>query len=244
MAAAFWQLQRACPGFNPHGLLLFPSSPSDFYRSRKNAPSLTPHNSDERLRAIPASECNRLQIHSAQLSSARFRWLGRRTVLRKQYEGSIRASSSGYFETNLSTPLLEGPLSPRTTTCPAGPMLSVDKIPADSRVSSPVACRKRILIRIQNAGTGLGRHRWSLAHQRGVSAQRSRARAILFHGCLHRIRGNSITGRSIRHDPAKYCGQRSQPTIKEFDPHLLVTDLQSMDAVVEKAQSGTRFRCC
>ncbi len=29
--------------------------------------------------------------------------------------------------------------------------------------------------------------------------------------------------------------------IKELDPHYLITDLQPMDAVVEKAQSGTRF---
>ncbi len=29
--------------------------------------------------------------------------------------------------------------------------------------------------------------------------------------------------------------------IKPFDPHLLITDLQPMDALVDKAQAGTRF---
>ena len=29
--------------------------------------------------------------------------------------------------------------------------------------------------------------------------------------------------------------------IKAFDPHLLITDMQPMDAVIEKAQAGTRF---
>jgi putative ABC transport system permease protein len=29
--------------------------------------------------------------------------------------------------------------------------------------------------------------------------------------------------------------------LKAFDPHLLITDMRPMDAVVEKAQSGTRF---
>jgi putative ABC transport system permease protein len=41
-------------------------------------------------------------------------------------------------------------------------------------------------------------------------------------------------------DPSKYAND-VRAAIKAFDPHLLITDLQPMDAVVEKAQSGTRF---
>jgi ABC-type antimicrobial peptide transport system permease subunit len=41
-------------------------------------------------------------------------------------------------------------------------------------------------------------------------------------------------------DPSKYAND-VRSAIKALDPHLLITDMQPMDAVIEKAQAGTRF---
>lgn len=41
-------------------------------------------------------------------------------------------------------------------------------------------------------------------------------------------------------DPSKYAND-VRAAIKAFDPHLLITDMQPMDAVMEKAQASTRF---
>src|SRR4029077_6242233 len=41
-------------------------------------------------------------------------------------------------------------------------------------------------------------------------------------------------------DPSKYAND-VRAAIKAFDPHLLITDMQPMDAVMEKAQAATRF---
>ena len=41
-------------------------------------------------------------------------------------------------------------------------------------------------------------------------------------------------------DPSKYAND-VRAAIKAFDSHLLITDMQPMDAVMEKAQASTRF---
>jgi ABC-type antimicrobial peptide transport system permease subunit len=41
-------------------------------------------------------------------------------------------------------------------------------------------------------------------------------------------------------DPSKYAND-VRSALKQFDPHLLITDMQPMDAVIEKAQASTRF---
>jgi ABC-type antimicrobial peptide transport system permease subunit len=41
-------------------------------------------------------------------------------------------------------------------------------------------------------------------------------------------------------DPARYAND-VRAAVKAFDPHLLITDMQPMDAVLEKARAGTRF---
>jgi hypothetical protein len=41
-------------------------------------------------------------------------------------------------------------------------------------------------------------------------------------------------------DPAGYENE-VRASLKAFDPHLLITEMQPMDALVDKAQAGTRF---
>jgi putative ABC transport system permease protein len=79
-----------------------------------------------------------------------------------------------------------------------------------------------------------------VAHERGVSmSEPGREQIYLTDAYL----GSGATDHwALRTGtaPSQY-GSEVRATLKAFDPHLLITDMQPMDAVVERAEAGTRF---
>jgi putative ABC transport system permease protein len=99
---------------------------------------------------------------------------------------------------------------------------------------------KRILIRIQTPEPVWVEIIGVVAHERGVSLSEPGREQVYFTDAYIGSGATDHWALRIGADPGKYAND-VRATIKEFDPHLLVTDMQPMDAVIEKAQSGTRF---
>jgi predicted lysophospholipase L1 biosynthesis ABC-type transport system permease subunit len=116
----------------------------------------------------------------------------------------------------------------------------VDKMLADRAYPGQSSVGKRILIRIQTPEPVWVEIIGVVAHERGVSlSEPGREQVYLTDAYI----GSGVTDHwALRFgsDPTKYA-DNVRAAIKEFDPHLLVTDLQPMDTVVEKAQASTRF---
>ena len=65
-------------------------------------------------------------------------------------------------------------------------------------------------------------------------------RAGLLYRCLPGFRRSQLVGDSHGQRSGKYASA-VRAAIKDVDPHLLVTEMQPVDALVDKAQAGTRF---
>src|SRR5439155_11426179 len=79
-----------------------------------------------------------------------------------------------------------------------------------------------------------------VAHERGVSLSEPGREQVYFTDAYIGFGVTDHWALRFGADPSKYADD-VRATLKAFDPHLLITDMRPMDAVVEKAQSGTRF---
>jgi len=241
MVRSFLELQRIDPGFNPHGLLTFQVQ-SDRFLQKPEERAVATRQLEERLRAIPG-------VQSVTASNP-FPLTGGFSPIRWGLEDALSDASKykavdplivlpGYFET-MRTPLLEGRTFTEDDNLPGRTYAVVDKILADRAYPGQSIVGKRILIRIQTPEPVWVDIVGVVAHQRGVSLSEPGREQVYFTDAYIGSGATDHWALRFGSDPSKYA-DNVRATIKEFDPHLLVTDLQSMDAVVEKAQSGTRF---
>jgi putative ABC transport system permease protein len=145
----------------------------------------------------------------------------------------------GYFET-LRTPLLAGRTFNDTDNAPERNVVVIDQLLAAKAFSGGSAVGKRILIRTRTPEAEWVEVIGVVGHQRNTSlAEPGREQVYFTDG----FQGHGIANRwAIRtaSDPAKY----SEPVRAEMakvDSSLILTEVQPMDALVERAQAGTRF---
>src|SRR5882762_8597656 len=241
MVRSFLELQRIDPGFNPHGLLTFQVQ-SDRFLQKPEERAVATRQLEERLRAIRG-------VHSVTASNP-FPLTGGFSPIRWGTEEALADASKykavdplivlpGYFET-MGTNLLEGRTFTDDDNQPGRTYAVVDKILAGRAYPGQSAIGKRILIRIQTPDPVWVEIIGVVAHERGVSlSEPGREQVYLTDAYI----GSGATDHwalRIGTDPSKYAND-VRAAIKAFDPHLLITDMQPMDAVMEKAQAGTRF---
>jgi putative ABC transport system permease protein len=241
MVRSFLELQRIDPGFRAHGLLTFQVQ-SDRFLQKPEERAVATRQLEDRLRAIPGVQ--------SVTAATPFPLTGGFSPIRWGTEEALADASRykavdplivlpGYFET-MGTSLLEGRTFTDEDNQPARTYAVVDKILADRAYPGQSAVGKRILIRIQTPEPVWVEIIGVVAHERGVSLSEPGREQVYFTDAYI---GSGATDRwALRtgDDPGRYAND-VRATIKEFDPHLLVTDMQPMDAVIEKAQSGTRF---
>jgi predicted permease len=241
MFRSFLELQRIDPGFNPHGLLTFQVQ-SDRFLQKPEERAVATRQLEDRLRAIPGVQ--------AITAASPFPLTGGYSPIRWGIEDALADASKykavdplivlpGYFEA-MRTPLLEGRTFTEEDNQPGRTYVVVDKILADRAYPGQSAVGKRILIRIQTPEPVWVEIIGVVAHERGVSLSEPGREQVYFTDAYIGSGATDHWALRFGSDPSKYA-DNARATIKEFDPHLLVTDLQSMDSVVEKAQSGTRF---
>jgi putative ABC transport system permease protein len=241
MVRSFLELQRIDPGFRAHGLLTFQVQ-SDRFLQQPEERAVATRQLEDRLRAIPGVQ--------SVTAATPFPLTGGFSPIRWGTEEALADASKykavdpiivlpGYFET-MGTSLLEGRTFTDEDNQPGRTYAVVDKILADRAYPGQSAVGKRILIRIQTPEPVWVEIIGVVAHERGVSLSEPGREQVYFTDAYIGSGATDHWALRTGTDPGRYASDVRQ-TIKEFDPHLLITDLEPMDAVIEKAQSGTRF---
>jgi putative ABC transport system permease protein len=241
MVRSFLELQRVDPGFNPHGLLTLQVQ-SDRFLQKPEERAVATRQLEERLRAIRG-------VQSVTAANP-FPLTGGFSPIRWGTEEALADNSKykavdplivlpGYFET-MGTNLLEGRTFTDDDNQPGRTYAVVDKILADRAYPGQSAIGKRILIRIQTPEPVWVEIIGVVAHERGVSLSEPGREQVYFTDAYVGSGATDHWALRIGSEPSKYAND-VRAAIKAFDSHLLITDLQPMDAVVERAQAGTRF---
>jgi predicted permease len=241
MVRSFLELQRIDPGFRAHGLLTFQVQ-SDRFLQKPEERAVATRQLEDRLRAIPGVQ--------SVTAATPFPLTGGFSPIRWGTEEALSDASKykavdpiivlpGYFET-MGTPLLEGRTFTDEDNQPGRTYAVVDKILADRAYPGQSPVGKRILIRIQTPEPVWVEIIGVVAHERGVSLSEPGREQVYFTDAYIGSGATDHWALRTGTDPGRFAND-VRATIKEFDPHLLITDMQPMDGVIEKAQSGTRF---
>src|SRR5580693_1619650 len=241
MVRSFRELQRIDPGFNPHGLLTFQVQ-SDRFLQKPEERAVAIRQLEDHLRAIPG-------VQSVTAANP-FPLTGGFNPIRWGTEEALGDATKyravdplivlpGYFEV-MRTSLLEGRTFTDEDNQPGRTYAVVDKILANRAYPGQSVVGKRILIRIQTPEPVWVEIIGVVAHERGVSLSDPGREQVYFTDAYVGAGATDHWALRTGPDPSKYAND-VRATLKAFDSHLLVTDLQPMDAVIEKAQSGTRF---
>jgi len=241
MVRSFLELQRIDPGFNPHGLLTFQVQSDRFFQTQQER-AVAIRQLEDRLRAIPG-------VQSVTAANP-FPLTGGFSPIRWGTEEALTDASKfkavdpiivlpGYFET-MHTSLLDGRTFTDDDNQSGRTYAVVDKILADRAYPNQSAVGKRILIRIQTPEPVRVEIIGIVAHERGVSLSAPGREQVYLTDAYIGSGATDHWALRIGTDPSKYAND-VRAAIKAFDPHLLITDMQPMDAVMEKAQASTRF---
>src|SRR5712664_2550081 len=241
MFRSFLELQRIDPGFDPHGLLTFQVLGGRGGNKPEQRAAFT-RQIQERLRAVPG-------IQSVTAASP-FPLAGGFNPIRWGTEEALSDASKfqavdfqivlpGYFEV-MRTPLLAGRTFTDADNVPGRNLVVIDQLLADKAFPHQSAIGKRILIRIRTPEAEWVEVIGVVAHQRDESlAERGREQVYFADAFLG---SGAVRQWAIRTggDAAKYGGD-IRAAIKAVDSHLLITEMQPMETLLERAQAGTRF---
>jgi putative ABC transport system permease protein len=241
MVRSFIELQRINPGFDARNVLTFRllggrSGPEP----QKRAAFM--HEIQERLRAIPGVQ--------AVTASSPFPLAGGFNPIRWGLEEALSDASKfkatdfqivlpGYFNT-LRTPLIAGRTFTEADNVPDRNLVVIDEFLAGKAFPHGSAVGKRILIRLRTQEPEWVEVIGVVAHQRQSSLADPGREQIYFSDAF--VGYGAANGWAVRtgSDPAQYAGA-VRAMIAKIDPHLLITEMQPMTALVEHAQADTRF---
>lgn len=242
MFRSFFELQHIDPGFDPNRLLIFqiagaprnadtPEKLAAFERSLK-----------DRLRSIPGVEsvtaANRFPFEpgffpirwgteEAQADASKFQATDSEIVL------------PGYFEA-MHVPLLEGRTFTDDDNLPKRDFVVVDDLLARKAFHGQSAVGRRILVRVRTPEAEWVQIIGVVRHQRETSLTELGREQVYFTDAFVGSGAVNFWTIRTRNNPANYRNVVSS-AVREVDSQVVVNELQTGDALVDKAQSGTRF---
>ncbi len=243
MFRSFRELQSIDPGFDPHRLLTFqvaggPGAPGEKPEQR----AVLTRQIRDRLSAIPGVE--------KVAASAPFPLAGGYSPIRWGTEealsdaGKFQATDDqivlpGYFEA-MHVPLLAGRTFTDDDNLPKRNVVVVDEFLAKKAYPGQSAVGKRILIRVRTPEPEWVEVIGVVKHQHESSLAVPGREQVYFADAF--LGSGAVNSWAIRtgSDPEQYTSA-VRAAIKDVDPHLLVTEMQPVDALIDKAQAGTRF---
>jgi predicted permease len=241
MFRSFLELQRIDPGFEPHGLLTF-----------QILGALDKEKDEERaamMRQIQARLQGITGVQSVTAASP-FPLAGGFSPVRWGTEEALSDASKfqavdfqlvlpGYFET-MHTPLLAGRTFTDADNQPGRNVVIIDKVLAAKAFPQQSAIGKRMLIRIRTPEAEWVEVIGVVGHQRDESLAELGREQIYF---ADAFLGSGFARQwAVRTtgNPATFGGD-IRAAVKGMDFRFSVTEMQTMDALVEQAQAGTRF---
>jgi len=241
MFRSFLALQRIHPGYDPHSVLTFkimggkpartPEERAAYVRQMRTA-----------LAAVPGvASATAADVLPLTGSYFPYRW-GKEDALTdpsRFQAADVETVLPGYFET-MRTPLIAGRTFDESDYNPQLRRMVIDQALAAKAFPNGSAVGQRILSRFRTPDPEWFEIVGVVAHQRLTSlAEPGREQAYLpdsYWG--HRF----VSDWAVRTegDAARYAGP-VRAAMAAFDRSMLLTQVQTMDAVVERAQTGTRF---
>jgi predicted permease len=239
MFRSFVALQRIDPGFDPRGLLTFQLL-GDAADSPEVRRAIANQIAD-RLRTIPGVE--------SVTASFPFPLTGGFSSIRWGKEEALADATKfqavdwqivrpGYFET-IRTPLLAGRTFTEADNNPSRNLVVIDELLAAKAFPNESAVGQRILIRIRTTEPEFVEIIGVVAHQRLTSlADPGREQLFLADGFL----GFGAQKWAVRAsgDPVSYT-TAIRAAIGSISPQTLMTDVLPAEALVHRAEAGTRF---
>ena len=242
MFRSFLELQRVDPGFDPHNLLTLQLVGTPLDRETPEQRAVEIGQIAQRLRAIPGVQ--------GVTASFPFPLTGEFSPIRWGTEEALKDPSRfqatefqvvlpGYFET-MRTPLLEGRTFTDEDNLPNRNRVVIDDTLAKKAFPGESAVGKRILIRIRTPEAEWVEVIGVVAHQRTDSLAERGREQVYFPDAF--LGSGVVRSWALRttNNPANYS-EEVRAAIKGIDAHLLITEMETADSVVHRAQAGTRF---
>jgi putative ABC transport system permease protein len=241
MFRSFLALQRINPGYDPHGVLTFRTMGGRPTRTIEERAAAERQMHDA-LAAIPGVE-SVTAASTLPLNGSFFpnRW-GKEDALNdfsKFQSADTQMVLPGYFET-MRTTLIAGRVFDDSDNKPQVRRMIIDQELAAKAFPSGGAVGQKILTRISTTMNVWYEVVGVIAHQRLTSlAEPGREQMYVTDGSLSYgwLRDWAVRTRG---DPATYAAAVREAMAK-FDRSLLLTDVQTMDSIVDRAQTSTRF---
>lgn len=242
MFRSFFELQRIDPGWDSHRLLTFQvaGTPQNADTPEKRAVFMRAL--EDRLRRIPGVE----SVTAATpfpLAAAFFpiRWGTEEAMAdaSKFQATDTQIVLPGYFET-MHVPLLEGRTFTDDDNLPGRSFVLVDTMLAKKAFHGESAVGRRILIRIRTPQPEWVQIIGVVAHQRESSLTEIGREQTYFPDAFVGSGRTNFWAIRTRNDPANYANVISA-AVKEIDPQIVVNEIRTGDALIDKGQSGTRF---
>jgi putative ABC transport system permease protein len=239
MFRSFLELRRIDPGFEARGLLTFQLLGGRPGPQEQRAAAV--RQLEDRIRAIPGVESVTASFPSplgGNFSTIRWGLEEALTDNTKYQAVDWQIVRPGYFDT-LRTPLLAGRTFTEADNDPRRNLVVVDSFLAAKAFPNEPAVGKRILIRIRTPEPEWVEIIGVVGHQRVTSLSDPGREQVYF---AERFLGAGANRWAVRTagEPAQIAGV-VRAAVAEVDPQFLISELQPMEALVEKAQSGTRF---
>jgi len=240
MIRSYVALQHIDPGYDPHGLLTFlllggrgaqgpqaGETTREILTSLRNLPGVESVTASDPFPLAGGFSPIRWGLEPALTDPSKYQAVDVQIVL------------PGYFDT-LRTSILAGRAFTDADNTPDRNGVVIDQFLAAKAFPGISAVGQRLLIRIRTPEPEWVEVLGVAAHQRDTSlAEPGREQIYFTDGFL----GHGAVSRwAIRTagDPAVYAAA-VRAAIAKVGPHLILTEVQLMDALVDRAQAGTRF---
>jgi putative ABC transport system permease protein len=242
MFRSFLELRRVNPGYDPHGLLTFllVGDARGFQQPERRLAFLG--ELEDRLRAIPGVEnvgaSLALPLAGRPLMSG-LQWGSEEARANPAWRADLSTVLPGYFET-LRTPLVEGRTFTGNDNAPGRNVAVVDEFLAAKAFPHQSAIGKRVFVNLPDPV-------WLevigvVEHQRQASLANAGREQIYLTDGFFGIGISRHWALRTAGDPTKY-GAAVRAEVAKFAPgRLAVTEMQTMDTTVDRAESATRFQ--
>jgi len=242
MFRSFFDLQRVDPGFDPHRLLTFRVAGADAGRDTPEKRAVFIRQIQQRLSTLPG-------VESVSASNP-FPLAGGFSPIRWGTDEALSDASKfqaadneavlpDYFET-MHVPLLAGRTFTSDDNLPGRNVVVIDDLLAKKAFQGESAVGRRLLIRVRTPEAEWVEVIGVVGHQHDSSLADLGREQVYFTDAF--VGSGAVDSWAIRtsNDPGNY-GNAVRSAIRELDPHLLVTEMQPAEELIDQAQASTRF---
>ncbi len=243
MFRSFLVLQRIDPGFDSHGLLTFQVLGVNRDQNSLEKRAALIQEIRQQLQAIPGVQsvtgCDRFPLARGFFGVVRWGTDEALSDASKYQEADQEEVLPGYFET-MHIPVLDGRTFTDADNVPGRKLLIVDEFLAKKAFPGQSAVGKRILVHIRTPDVEWVQVIGVVQHVRATSLAEPGREQIYITGGFEEAGIVDSWAARITGQPVQY-EQAVRAAVKGVDSTLLVTGILPADALIDEAQTTTRF---